>query len=158
MRMQYKSIISVLLFAVVFISCDKNVIFEENVKIPGEKWHKDSIVELSTSINDTINLYDIYLNLRHNTEYEYRNFYLFFETHLPNGMVVRDTLECILADKSGKWHGKGFGRIKSNRFHFRENVWFPSEGKYEFRIEQAMREDELNGIVDIGVRIEKNNK
>ncbi|MBM3436813.1 MAG: gliding motility lipoprotein GldH, partial [Bacteroidetes bacterium] len=32
---------------------------------------------------------------------------------------------------------------------------FPVKGKYVFRIEQGMREFELQGIEDIGIRIEK---
>ncbi|MFO8067384.1 MAG: gliding motility lipoprotein GldH [Bacteroidales bacterium] len=155
MKPLIKTFIISVIIVTSFASCDRSVVFEKNVKLQEEKWHKDSIVEFSTSINDTTNLHNIYLNLRHSRDYEFRNFYLFFETLMPDGKIVRDTLECLLADKSGKWHGKGFGRIKSNRFHFRENVWFPKKGDYTFRMQQAMRKDEIEGIINIGVRIEK---
>jgi gliding motility-associated lipoprotein GldH len=152
--MKYSNIILLaILFA--FASCDTHVVFESNKKIIDESWNKNEIVIFETEINDTTELYNIFLNLRHSTQYSYRNFYLFFETEMPDGKIVRDTLECILADKAGKWTGSGFGRIKSHRFHFRENVWFPRKGKYVFRLEQAMRKDVLEGIVDVGVRIEK---
>ncbi len=154
-----KNVVKFIFFVIVPLcfcaACDTHVLFEKNIKINGEKWHMDSVVVFQTEIQDTTELYNIYLNIRHSTSYEYRNFYLFFETVMPDGIMVRDTLECFLADKSGKWQGKGFGRVKSNRFHFRENVWFPRKGKYEFRLEQAMREEVLKGIIDIGVRIEK---
>lgn len=144
-----------LLLLVFITACDRNVVFEKNLKIPSETWHQDSILKLSTEISDTIQLYDIYLNLRHSTQYGYRNFYLFFETIMPDGNIVRDTLECLLADRTGKWHGSGFGRIKTNSFLFRESVWFPQEGIYHFRMEQAMREETLEGIIDVGLRIER---
>ncbi len=147
------SILVVVLFAA--SSCDRDVIFEENIKIPGEQWHKDSLVYLTTEIKDTVELYNIYLNLRHSTEYDYKNLYLFFETVLPNGQVIRDTVECILANRAGKWLGQGHGRIKSHKFHFREDIWFPYKGEYVFVMQQAMREETLNGITDVGIRIER---
>ncbi len=80
--------------------------------------------------------------------------YLFITTELPNQQVIKDTLECVLADPSGKWLGKGFGNIWSNKIVYRKNVRFPYTGHYKIILEQAMRDDELKYILDAGVRLE----
>jgi gliding motility-associated lipoprotein GldH len=80
---------------------------------------------------------------------------LFLNIEFPDGTTLRDTIECILAQRNGQWSGKGFGKIRSNSFLFRTNVWFPQPGNYVFRMEQAMRTELLEGIADIGLRIER---
>jgi gliding motility-associated lipoprotein GldH len=81
--------------------------------------------------------------------------YLFLNTRLPNSNLTRDTIELVLADVNGKWLGKGFGAIKDNQIPVRNNLIFPIKGEYIFGIEQAMREETLVGLVDIGIRVEQ---
>ncbi|MFN2394618.1 MAG: gliding motility lipoprotein GldH [Bacteroidales bacterium] len=144
-----------ILFFLLLWACSSDVVFEKNKSIDTDGWYFEDVVSFSNSFNDTTQLYDIFLNVRNNNEYSYRNFIVFFETEFPDGRIFRDTIETILADRAGNWTGKGFGNIKTNSFHFRRDVWFPVEGEYLFRIEQAMREEYLKGITDIGIRIER---
>ncbi len=120
------------------------------------KWHYKDKITFEAEINDTSNLHNIHINIRNSVDYKYMNFYMFLDTKLPDGTVVRDTLECLLADSHGKWLGDGYGKIRTNQFLMRENVWFPEKGNYTFSFKQAMREEELEGISDIGIRIERN--
>lgn len=136
-------------------ACSENIVFEENQPINPRGWMVDDILVFEHELKDTTALHDIFLNVRNNTHYPYSNLYVFFQTRFPDGRVFRDTVEMTLADKQGKWTGKGFGKIKSNSFHFRKDVWFPIEGVYEFSIQHAMREEVLEGITDMGLRIEK---
>lgn len=136
-------------------ACGENIVFEENQKINPRGWMADEILVFEQELTDTTRLYDVFLNVRNNSEYPYSNLYVFFQTRFPDGRVFRDTVEMTLADKQGKWTGKGFGKIKSNSFHFRKDVWFPNQGVYEFSIQHAMREEVLEGITDMGMRIEK---
>ncbi len=142
-------------FAILFSGCNENIIFEKSQNIPSEGWHKEEAIEFEKEIRDTTRLHDIFLNVRNNHEYPYSNLYVFFHTVFPDGTIYKDTIEMILADRQGQWTGKGFGKIKSNSFHFRKDVWFPLEGQYTFTIQQAMREEHLRGITDIGIRIER---
>jgi gliding motility-associated lipoprotein GldH len=142
-------------FAGAFVSCDRNVVFEENVKIPENRWAQNNIVTLSTDIIDTIHPHNIYLNVRNAGGYQFSNLFLFFTTRTPGGKAERDTVELMLADASGKWMGDGLGDIWDNRLPFRMNFLFPEKGTYTFTFEQAMRVDPLPQIMDIGLRIEK---
>jgi len=140
------------------VACDPNRFYEKNIDFANESWSKDSIATFEVEITDTLTVYNIYLNNRINGQYEYSNLYLFITTLLPNEKLMRDTLECILADPTGRWLGKGFGSVWSNKIPYRRNIRFPLTGKYTFYIEQAMREEELRHILNAGIRIEKSKK
>ncbi|MEE4177740.1 MAG: gliding motility lipoprotein GldH [Bacteroides sp.] len=136
-------------------SCDRSVVFEGHKALPASGWPYTEKVHFEALIEDTTSLHNMYVDVRNTTDYGYSNLYLFLDIEFPDGTLLRDTLECTLAEKSGEWTGKGFGKIRSNRFLFRTDVWFPGAGKYFFGVEQAMRTDKLEGIADIGLRIER---
>ncbi|NCC72997.1 MAG: gliding motility lipoprotein GldH [Sphingobacteriia bacterium] len=146
-----------LLIVMVFIagiSCDRSRFFDQTVDIPAQGWHMDSTARLEVEIDDTIQSFSFFINVRNNDNYPYRNLYLFLNSWLPEGERARDTIELVLADRSGKWHGKGFGQLKDNQIKVRSNLRFPTKGKYLFEIEHAMRDTVLTGIENIGIRIE----
>lgn len=145
----------VLLFFLTFYSCDSKRFFDETTKIPVNGWHKDSAAVFNMKVIDTLQFYKFFINLRHNDNYRYSNFYLFLNTRLPNGLYTRDTIEMILANFTGKWLGKGFGTLRDNQILIRENLRFPRKGTYHFSIEQAMREEVLKGIENVGIRVER---
>ena len=67
-----------------------------------------------------------------------------------------------MADKTGRFLGNGFSEIKENKLYYKENITFPTRGEYTVSITQAMRKNgdingiqSLNGITDVGFRIEK---
>ncbi|HPX34797.1 MAG TPA: gliding motility lipoprotein GldH [Bacteroidales bacterium] len=136
-------------------SCDQNRFFDQSVKIPETGWHLDSVAMFELEVMDTLGFYSFYINLRNTTNYTYSNFYLFLNTTLPDGEHARDTIELILADKKGKWIGKGSGRLRDNQILIRPNLHFPLKGKYVFGIQHAMRDTILTDIKNIGIRIEK---
>ncbi|MEI6575576.1 MAG: gliding motility lipoprotein GldH [Bacteroidota bacterium] len=143
------------LFLFPLISCDRNAVLDNYQRIPDSQWKKDSPVKIETDLTDSKAVYDIYFQVRNTTDYEYSNLYLFVNTTLPDATKTRDTLECILAAPDGTWIGKGFGKIKESRWLMKKGMMIKKPGHYKFEIEQAMREDNLKGIADIGLKIEK---
>lgn len=137
-----------------FASCNKGVIFDESINVDEQGWYKNDIARFDVVIEDSISVFNYYLNLRHTTEYRYSNLFVFMQTTYPNGNISRDTIEFVLADKSGKWFGKGWGEIKDNSVLLVEGIKFPLKGPYTFQIQQAMRVDTLKGISNVGIRIE----
>lgn len=142
------------LLVLITASCDLNLVSEDYRQVRNEKWDRENIIEIDTEINDTINPCNIFICSRIRGEYPFSNLYLFIDIYFPDGQLIRDTLNCILADESGKWLGSGFGSIWSNEIPYKSNVRFPVSGKYIFRIEQGMRQKVIPGIVDVGIRIE----
>ncbi len=139
---------------IMIVSCTDHVVYHHTQQVENETWHIEDTLRFNVQIEDTLSLHELFLDVRNTTDYAYRNLFLFMDIEFPGGRVLRDTLECTLAERDGSWTGKGFGRIKSNRFLFRDDVWFPDAGTYKFKVYQGMRYENLPGITDIGIRIE----
>ena len=145
------------LFILYLSSCDKNRIFEDYRSIPELEWHKDSLIVFKIPVTDTIQHYNLYLNIRNDYTYNYSNLWLFLNIVEPGGFSRKDTFEIVLADPTGKWLGKGTGGIKQSQMIYRKHIFFPVSGDYTITIQHGMRETNLKGITDAGFRVEKAN-
>ncbi|CAD0001867.1 gliding motility lipoprotein GldH [Flavobacterium chungangense] len=148
-----------LLAAVLLFSCDKKRVFDE-YKSVGSAWHKDSIVTFDLPVLDSTKRYNLFVNLRDNNNYPFKNLFLIVSLEMPNGFTKIDTLEYDMADAEGNLLGNGFTDIKESKLFYKENIKF--RGKYKVNIKQAVRQSgkipgvqELEGITDVGFRIEK---
>jgi gliding motility-associated lipoprotein GldH len=154
-----KQIIKVLFviatLSLVFVSCDRNRVYEQNIKIDDYIWDSQNAIKFEFEIKDTAALHNVYINVRHASVYPYNNLWLFIKSSAPNGQINVDTLECKLADEKGKWLGEGLGDIWDIRIPWKKNVRFPNNGKYIVEYNQAMRIDKLPGIMEVGLRVEK---
>ena len=153
-----------LILFVVFTSCDPNRVFDVYQPVPN-KWHKDSVASFHIKAPDSINAYNLFVNLRNTNAYKYNNIFLIVEMTFPHGKTVKDTLEYKMADPSGKLLGTGLTDTKENKLWYKEQVVFNEKGEYLVKIQHAMRENgkvngvvELEGITDVGFRIEKPSK
>jgi gliding motility-associated lipoprotein GldH len=126
--------------------------------MPGKRWELMNILSFRVPVDDTLSSNNVTFTIRSGSAYPYRNIYLFVKTVSPDGSSKTDTLEYFLADEKGKWYGKGFGDIHELNLPYRSNVFFPRRGIYQFNIQHGMRKENLEGIYDIGLRIEKTGK
>ncbi|MEN8118269.1 MAG: gliding motility lipoprotein GldH [Bacteroidota bacterium] len=140
---------------VIFFACDVNRVFEDYRPVPDGKWHKDSLMVFNIPVTDTVQNNNLYVNIRNDVKYSYSNLWLFIEIIQPGGTAVKDTFEMVLADSSGKWLGEGFGGLKTRQAVYRRNVFFPASGDYTVNVQHGMREEVLDGISDVGFRVEK---
>ena|ERR1041384_2659329 len=146
----------VILFSIA--SCDPKRVYEKNEKIDNNNWDQNVPLVFLVNISDTIQPYNVYINVRNAGFYGFSNLFLFINSRFPQGQSERDTLECTLASPEGRWLGDGLGDIWDNRILFKKNVHFPQAGEYRFELIQAMRINPLPGIMDAGIRIEKAGK
>lgn len=151
----------ILAFLFVLVSCDKNRVVDRYASLPNQQWHKDSIVSFTFNAPDTVQTYNLFINLRNNSDYRYSNLFLIANMNFPNGRVISDTLEYRMAEPSGEWLGTGFGEIKENKLWYKENIRFTEDGEYRIDLQQAMRRsgdpegiEDLEGITEVGFRIE----
>ncbi len=154
-----KGLVALIVFSL--FSCTNNVIFQEDKEI-GTAWHTDSLVTFHFQISDTLTPYSSKLNIRHTIAYSYQNLYVFVHTTTPIGKTTTDTINCFLADNSGKWKGKGMGDVLTYSTTIKEKETYESSGEYKIVIEQAMRYGKtpkielLKDILSIGVCVKKN--
>ena len=76
----------------------KDFVFEEGV------WNATDVKEFTFEMEDTIQRRQMYVHLRNDETYKYSNLFLFVELEFPNGKKRIDTLECPLADPTGRWY------------------------------------------------------
>lgn len=145
--------VAAIISAVALSSCRHRPVYSEIKQVAGAEWSRFNTLHFKADVSDTAVACDILITLRTNSDYPYRNIFLFVTTTSPEGYSVKDTIEYFLADEKGKWFGKGLGDINDLSVKFRSNVVFPYRGIYEFRIEQGMRTDNLDGVMDVGLRI-----
>lgn len=157
-------ILFVLMCSLVLMACDSNRVYDEYKPVPNS-WHKDSIVSFKISPPDSLNRYNLFVNLRNTNAYKYNNLFLIVEMVFPHGKTIKDTLEYKMADPTGKLLGTGLTDIKENKLWYKENIIFNEAGDYKVNIQHAMRENgkvngivDLEGVTDVGFRIERAQK
>ncbi len=138
------------------LGCVKQGTWEQVQTVEQMKWNVNKTFTFEYPSTDTINNYNVYIDVRHAAQYKYSNLYIFVTTKAPNGRSIKDTLEFQLANTKGQWYGSGLSDIKELRLCYKAGIKFGQAGNYFFKIEQAMRDEVLQHITDIGVRIEKN--
>jgi gliding motility-associated lipoprotein GldH len=136
-------------------SCDDSLIYEENKGLDGMTWKASEPITFQVDIQDTLQACNFYFNLRHGEDYSFSNIFVFMKTTFPNGEAARDTMEFTLQQPDGKWIGSGLGDLRDNQILFKQNLKFPLRGTYTFSLEQAMRQEELPHVSEVGLRIAK---
>jgi gliding motility-associated lipoprotein GldH len=137
-------------------SQDEYLYFETKT-LDNEVWEAQSPLVFRFSIEDTVKLYNIGLNVRYTQDYPAQNLYIFLHTTLPNGMIMCDTVLTDLFYLDGSPIGKQGARVIELEHTF-SRMAFPLKGEYCMWIEQAVRLDTVNisnlkGIVSAGLYI-----
>lgn len=163
MNQRNKILIFVFALSLSFFSCDKKRVFDEYKEIDGS-WHRKQKVTFTFEQKDTIQDYNMFVNIRNNNDYPYSNLFLIVSMLQPDGVTKVDTLEYQMAYPDGTLMGDGFSDVKESKLWYKENAKFPKAGKYVVSIQQAVREsgkvpgvEQLKGVSEVGFRIEKTN-
>lgn len=151
---QVAFVVSLMALWLAVVSCDRHRVFDSYVNVPKKGWDKDSLAYFKVPVHSTQQAMNLLVNIRNTQQYPNSNLWLFIDVKSPSGKVERDTIECVLADVSGKWLGKGWGSIYHSKIMWKKGVRFAEHGDYEFKISHGMRSTELQGISDIGFRVE----
>ena len=119
------------------------------------KWSKKTEQKFKLEITDPQNPKNIIFVVRNNNDYPYSNIRFIVNFKNPKTKIAQvDTLNYVLAKPNGEWLGTGFGETKETLFQYKTNYKFPEKGTYEIGVVQAMRNDNLPGIEDLGIKVE----
>ncbi|MEO6348062.1 MAG: gliding motility lipoprotein GldH [Aquaticitalea sp.] len=157
----------IIILAVFLGSCDSDRVFDEYKSVPN-KWQKDSIISFQVNPPDSISPYNLFVNIRDTNNYKFSNLFLIIEMVYPHGKTITDTLEYQMTKANGELLGQGLTDVKENKLWYKgydKSFKFEELGEYKINIQQAMRNngdlngvDNLEGITDVGFRIENVNK
>jgi gliding motility-associated lipoprotein GldH len=138
---------------IVHFSCTSIDLYEKDTTIPGFKWKSSFIPEFTFTIKDTTAPYQLFLVLRHNERYTYNNIWINLYSQPPGDTFHKAPFELPLATKE-KWLATGMDDIYEHRIRLTDPQYLKA-GVYHFKIEQIMREDPLENVIDVGLRVEK---
>ena len=154
--------IPIFIGALLLFSCDSNTVYDQYISIGNHEWRSENNIHFLVNNSDTISANNVFITIRNNKNYEFSSLFLIAKMEFPSGYQVVDTLEYEMTDSFGKWLGSGFTDIKENKLFYKENVVFDEKGDYKFNLYQATRgvndiegKIPLQGITDVGLRIEK---
>jgi gliding motility-associated lipoprotein GldH len=146
--------------ALYLVSCTTIDLYEKTVAIPAHAWKSSFKPSFHFTIKDTSSPYQVLLVLRHTEKYNFTNIYLNLSIQSPgqdSSQTIR--MDLPLATNEG-WLGTGMDdiyehRISLAKYLVENNFSIKRPGDYVFTLEQIMREDPLEHVLNAGLRIEK---
>lgn len=144
----------ILLIIIGLASCQTIDIYEKTASFPQHSWRSAERPSFTFEITDTTSLYNIFLVLRHEDAYSYNNIWVNLTVKGPTDTVTIRR-EFILGNNRQGWLGSGMDDIFEHRISFNSTPAPLHKGKYTFTIQQDMREDPLDHILNAGIRVEK---
>lgn len=137
-------------------SCIQTGVFEKNVTLKDHAWNSSYKPVISFTISDTTSAYNVFFVLRHTDAYSYNNLWIKIRSKGPGDSAsVVQQFDLPLASEN-KWTGTGMDDIFEHRILLsRRPVKFTRAGDYEFILEHSMRENPLDDILNVGIRLEK---
>jgi gliding motility-associated lipoprotein GldH len=137
------------------VSCTTVDLYEKTVPVPGHKWSRSFKPSFTFTIKDTSSPYQVFLILRHNEKYSFNNIYVNLYAAFPGSdTVIKIQQDLVLATNEKGWLGEAMDDIYEHRIPLGEPQPLRA-GTYTFTLEQIMREDPLENVLDAGLRIEK---
>lgn len=135
--------------------CIDNAITDNFVSVPNQHWTYAQPIKSAVEITQPNKKYNILINLRHSDAYKYANIWFKVTIIQPNKSKKTERIEFTIANPDGAWLGTTSGSLFTYQLPYKQNYSFPHKGKYTILVEQNMRDNPLDGINDIGLRVEE---
>lgn len=140
---------------IVLASCNTIDIYEKTKLFPSQNWKDADRPSFTFDIKDTGSLYNIFFVFRHSDAYNYNNIWVKVTAIAPGDTAVTQQLDLKLADNATGWLASGMDDIFEHRIKITQNPVALRTGKYTFIVQQIMRQDPLQHVLNAGIRVEK---
>jgi gliding motility-associated lipoprotein GldH len=136
-------------------SCTTIDLYEKTVTIPGQAWENSFRPSFDFTIKDTASLYQLFLVLRHTEKYNYTNIYINLYVKPPGqDSAIKFQRDLTLATNEKGWQATGMDDVYEHRIKLGDPQTLKA-GDYKFTLEQIMRENPLQNVLNAGIRVEK---
>lgn len=136
-------------------ACRNDSVSSAHQDIDEQGWAITDTVYLPIDVEDTTQVYDIALMLRHTEQYVYQNLWFFVQCTDSLSPLQCDTVMACLADDRGRWLGTHAGRYYAGYVIMEHELVFPHAGVYTFAVVHGMRDEVITGIADVGLELRK---
>ena len=137
-----------------FTACTTIDLYEKSTVIPGHSWSSGFKPSFTFTIKDTAVPYRVFLVLRHTEKYNFNNIWINLYSQPPGDSMHKAAFELQLATIEAGWLASGMDDIYEHRIKLTDPQFWKA-GQYHFKIEQIMREDPLENVLNVGLRVEK---
>jgi gliding motility-associated lipoprotein GldH len=151
----YKKFIGFCLVVTIAFSCNTLNVYEQQTAFKNHQWQNSNSPSFNFTITDTAAAYNIFIIVRHTQAYRYSNLFLNITTKNPIQKTETQQLEIVLADNKKGWLGTGMDDIFTHRVRITKQPITLLKGNYTFTLQQTMRENPLQQILNAGIRVEK---
>ncbi|MCX6315852.1 MAG: gliding motility lipoprotein GldH [Bacteroidetes bacterium] len=161
MKTRYRIALTLVLIGGLLAGCSTADLYEKTVAIPGHSWESRFKPSFTFNIKDTTAGYQLFLILRHTDKYSFNNIWLNLTIQAPGTTAPKSfKFPITLANDDRGWLATGMDDIYEhqeslNNILVNNDISFRTPGTYTFTLEQVMREDPLNHVLNAGLRIEK---
>ena len=153
---KYILIAVIALFALT--ACNKGKIYEKRQTFDNYTWNRFKPLFFEVEVADIKPEYNVYLCLRHITQYPYEDLKINLTVYSPSGEERTTMHTFIMKNKDGKFSGEGAGDLWDLKLLVKGNYVFNQAGKYKFQIDNLMDYFDIVGLVDLGLIVEKTGK
>lgn len=153
-----RNLFFMLMTALLLSACDESRVYEKNFDFEGRYWPVTQKPEFEFEITDHKINYNLYCNVRNTVSFPYSRLFINYYLEDSSGVALQTKLTPVfLFDQfSGKPQGSsGLGDIYDQSIPILKEFHFSNPGRYKIRFEQYMRTDSLQGILAVGLRVEK---
>lgn len=150
-----KQILSFFLLTLALGSCQTLDVFEKTAFFPDHEWAGNHRPSFTFAIEDTAAAYHISVVFRHEDAYHFNNIWLNVTTQAPGDTAKTQLVNVTLADNKKGWLGMGMGDVFGHRARITRMPVKLKKGNYTFILQQHMREEPLQYVLNAGIRVEK---
>ena len=136
-------------------ACNSIDVYEKTVPFNKHEWAGSNKPLFQFSITDTTSLYNIYTVVRHDDAYHFNNLWLNVTIAAPGDTAKTQQVQLLLGDNTKGWLGSAMDDIIEHRILLTRNPIRLKKGTYIFTLQQTMREDPLQYVLNAGIRVEK---
>ena len=153
------SMFSIFLLCVGLFSCDssKVKVYDTMQDMDSKAWNDKKELIFPITIKDTSAAYKIYYTVRYDNNYPFYNLYINRTLEDSAGKPLSRRLQGMDLFKAdtGTPLGSGMGSKKDYLILSEDNYKFPYAGKYTVKLKQYMRQENIQGVSAVGLRVDK---
>lgn len=132
-----------------------STIYDETQVLENATWQQGESYSFDFEIQDTEQLYDLFLEVEHGTAYPYQNLYCLVKTTMPDGSTREEQASLELANAKGYWLGDCSEEICTRTIPFIIKTQFSVSGVYTIELKQYSRPASLGPIAHLRLYINK---
>lgn len=152
--MKNKICICILFLLLGCTACNYPSTLEKYKTLANETWERDSNYKFEFNIPQPGN-YHISTCIRHTTDYKQKNISCYLTILHQRVEMDKENSDIIIVDNNGRWVGQGLTGLKTVVQPIDRIFHFDSTGVYTVEIKHRMKDKQLKGIKNIGIKMNR---